>query len=61
MIRFTPEWENHQQNSTSVDFRLHSIEIEAYGAVLRAFVAQSDVLSWVSFACSQSRVNIIGL
>ncbi|CAA6673904.1 unnamed protein product [Spirodela intermedia] len=37
---------NHQHNSTSMNLRVHSIEMEAYGAVLRAFVAQSDVLSW---------------
>ncbi|CAA6662795.1 unnamed protein product [Spirodela intermedia] len=46
MMRFTSEWENHQHNSTSMNLRVHSIEMEAYGAVLRAFVAQSDVLSW---------------
>lgn len=30
-----------------MEFQIHCIETEAYGAVLRAFIAQSDVLSWV--------------
>lgn len=29
-----------------MDFQIHCIETEAYGAVLRAFIAQSEVLSW---------------
>ncbi|XXG73949.1 hypothetical protein AAC387_Pa07g2794 [Persea americana] len=29
-----------------MEFQIHCIETEAYGAVLRAFIAQSDVLSW---------------
>uniref|UniRef100_A0A5B7BTR0 ENT domain-containing protein n=1 Tax=Davidia involucrata TaxID=16924 RepID=A0A5B7BTR0_DAVIN len=29
-----------------VESQIHSIETEAYGAVLRAFISQSDVLSW---------------
>lgn len=32
---------------TDMEFQIHCIETEAYSAVLRAFVAQSDVLSWV--------------
>lgn len=29
-----------------MDFKIHCIETEAYGAVLRAFIAQSEALSW---------------
>lgn len=32
-----------------INFQIHSMEKEAYSSVLRAFNAQSDLLSWVFF------------
>lgn len=29
-----------------MEYQIHCMEVEAYGAVLKAFIAQSDVLSW---------------
>ncbi|WOL03114.1 hypothetical protein Cni_G11834 [Canna indica] len=34
------------EDPRDMEFQIHRIEMEAYGAVLRAFNAQSDVLSW---------------
>ena len=43
------------EKESHMDFQIHCIETEAYGAVLKAFIAQSEVLSWVysltSFFC----------
>ncbi|KAA8516906.1 hypothetical protein F0562_017276 [Nyssa sinensis] len=47
-------WDNTQANARmlltkdycGLESQIHSIETEAYGAVLRAFISQSDVLSW---------------
>ncbi|XP_057498231.1 protein EMSY-LIKE 1-like isoform X2 [Actinidia eriantha] len=36
----------YRTDAVNVGSRIHSIEKEAYSAVLRAFIAQSDVLSW---------------
>ncbi|XP_042520131.1 protein EMSY-LIKE 1-like isoform X2 [Macadamia integrifolia] len=33
-------------DTTDLEFQVHGIEIEAYSAILRAFNAQSDALSW---------------
>ena len=41
--------ELYRTDAVNVGSRIHSIEKEAYTAVLRAFIAQSDVLSWVCF------------
>ncbi|XP_026664820.1 protein EMSY-LIKE 3-like isoform X2 [Phoenix dactylifera] len=30
----------------NMEFQIHCMETEAYGAILRVFIAQSDVLSW---------------
>ena len=37
------------RENVDVTSEIHWMETEAYGAVLRAFVAQSNVLSWVWF------------
>ncbi|XP_020266508.1 protein EMSY-LIKE 3-like isoform X2 [Asparagus officinalis] len=36
----------HHRKDSDMDFQIHCIETEAYGAVLRAFIAQSEVLTW---------------
>ncbi|XP_042512044.1 protein EMSY-LIKE 3-like isoform X2 [Macadamia integrifolia] len=33
-------------DTTDIKYEIHCIETEAYSAILRAFIAQSDVLSW---------------
>lgn len=38
--------ESHGIDERDMKFKLHCVEAEAYRAVLRAFIAQSDVLSW---------------
>lgn len=38
---------SHETDLADMEVQIHCIETEAYGAVLRAFIAQSDVLSWV--------------
>ncbi|XP_047319345.1 protein EMSY-LIKE 4-like [Impatiens glandulifera] len=38
--------ESHGVNALNVKVKIQSVEKEAYAAVLRAFIAQSDVLSW---------------
>ncbi|XP_078437486.1 uncharacterized protein LOC144708065 [Wolffia australiana] len=45
-MKLRREWHVDQRSSSAMESRTHSVEIEAYGAVLRAFMAQSDVLSW---------------
>ncbi|XP_010932670.1 protein EMSY-LIKE 3 isoform X6 [Elaeis guineensis] len=37
---------SHGTDLVNMEFQIHRMEAEAYGAVLRAFIAQSDVLSW---------------
>ncbi|XP_073109677.1 protein EMSY-LIKE 3-like isoform X2 [Elaeis guineensis] len=37
---------SHQTDLADMEVQIHCIETEAYDAVLRAFNAQSDVLSW---------------
>ncbi|XP_059646468.1 protein EMSY-LIKE 3-like [Cornus florida] len=44
--RMTLRTESHGMDAMDVNSKIHCIEIEAYGAVLRAFITQSDVLSW---------------
>ncbi|XP_020534412.1 protein EMSY-LIKE 3 isoform X2 [Jatropha curcas] len=34
------------RDETDINFQIHSMEKEAYCSVLRAFIAQSDLLSW---------------
>uniref|UniRef100_A0A1D1XPP2 Protein EMSY n=1 Tax=Anthurium amnicola TaxID=1678845 RepID=A0A1D1XPP2_9ARAE len=45
-MRIISEMETHQLHLTDMEFEIHRVETEAYGAVLSAFIAQSDVLSW---------------
>lgn len=33
-----------------MEMQIHHIEQEAYSSVLRAFKAQSDAITWVSFS-----------
>ncbi|XP_008789421.1 protein EMSY-LIKE 3-like isoform X2 [Phoenix dactylifera] len=37
---------SHETDLADMEVQIHCIETEAYDAVLRAFIAQSDVLSW---------------
>lgn len=41
--------ESHGRDNMDVTCEIHRMEMEAYNAVLRAFIAQSSVLSWVCF------------
>lgn len=40
---------SHGRDNMDAASQIHRIETEAYSAVLRAFIAQSNVLSWVCF------------
>lgn len=37
---------------SDMEYQIHVLEQEAYGAVLRAFKAQSDALTWVDICLS---------
>ncbi|KAG1358686.1 protein EMSY-LIKE 3 [Cocos nucifera] len=45
-MRISSGPESHGTDLVNMEFQIHRMETEAYGAVLRAFIAQSDVLSW---------------
>ncbi|MQM16128.1 hypothetical protein Taro_049083 [Colocasia esculenta] len=45
-LRIMSEMETHQLHLTEMELQIHHVETEAYSAVLRAFITQSDVLSW---------------
>lgn len=41
----------HSRMFGDMEIQIHSLEQEAYAAVLRAFKAQSDAITWVSGSC----------
>lgn len=41
-----------------MDFQIHCLEMEAYTSVLKAFVAQSDVLSWVRLTANLFHASV---
>lgn len=40
-----------------MEMQIHHIEQEAYSSVLRAFKAQSDAITWVSFCLIVCSLN----